>query len=183
MFSESHRAISAGNSASPAARKPRSSSWMRTASHWRTCAPSTLCKRVDDRAVSSKAADLMSKKLKILLAEDDPSLSRYIQTILSRWDCEVLVEQSAEGAIHRAVSFRPDTALLGFVTPGMDGAQAGISLLRVSPETQIVLWNEPVPPPVLDALKAQGYDFRTLPAPFDEEELRAVLLMARKTIR
>jgi hypothetical protein len=36
---------------SPAARKPRLSSWMRTASHWRTCAPSTLWKRVDDRAV------------------------------------------------------------------------------------------------------------------------------------
>jgi hypothetical protein len=46
-----HRAISAGNSASPAARKPRLSSWMRTASHWRICAPSTLWKRVDDRAM------------------------------------------------------------------------------------------------------------------------------------
>jgi len=118
----------------------------------------------------------MSKKLKILLAEDSPCLSVYVQTILRRWDCEVLVEQSAEGAIHRAAAFGPDVALLGFITPGMNGAKAAIELLRVSPGTQIVLWNEPVPPHVLSDLTARGYDFRTLAAPFDEEELRAVCL-------
>jgi hypothetical protein len=54
----------------------------------------------------------------------------------------------------------------------MDGAQAGISLLSVSPETQIVLFNESVPADILSDLRAQGYDFRTLAAPFDEEELQ-----------
>ena len=117
----------------------------------------------------------MSKKLKILLAEDDPSLIRYMQTLMSRWDCELAVEPSGADAIRRAATFKPDVALLGFITmPGMDGAQAGIGLLRVSPETQIVLWNEPVPPDVLSDLRAQGYDFRTLPAPFDAEELRTL---------
>ncbi len=31
----------------------------------------------------------MSHKLRILIAEDDPCLSRYIETLLSRWDCDV----------------------------------------------------------------------------------------------
>ena len=116
----------------------------------------------------------MSKKLKILLAEDEPSLCRYIETLLSRWKCEVLVEQTAERAIQRAATFKPDVALIGYCTPGMNGANAGIELLKVSPGTQIVLWNEPVPPDVLSDLTGRGYNFRTLAAPFDEEELRTV---------
>jgi CheY-like chemotaxis protein len=116
----------------------------------------------------------MSKRLNILLAEDDPFLVRYIQTLMSRWDCELAIESSAEGAIQRAATFSPDICLLGFVTPGMDGANAAIELLKVSPGTQIVLWNEPVPPEVLNDLRAQGYDFRTLVAPFNIEELQSL---------
>jgi CheY-like chemotaxis protein len=116
----------------------------------------------------------MSKKFKILLAEDDPFLIRYIRTMMSRWSCELAVEPTGADAIRRAATFKPNVALLGYCTPGMNGAQAGIGLLMVSPETHIVLWNEPVPPDVWIKLRAQGYDFRTLAAPFDEEELRAV---------
>jgi CheY-like chemotaxis protein len=109
---------------------------------------------------------------KILLAEDEPSMRRYIQMIVSRWDCELAVEPSGADAIRRAATFKPDVALIGYCTPGMDGAQAGISLLMVSPETQIVLFNESVSADMLSELRAQGYDFRTLAAPFDEKELR-----------
>jgi CheY-like chemotaxis protein len=116
----------------------------------------------------------MSKKLRILLAEDESSMRRYIQMIMSQWDCELAVEPTAEGAIQRAATFKPDVALIGYCTPGMDGAQAGIGLLMVSPETLIVLFNESVPADILSDLRAQGYDFRTLPAPFDAEELRTV---------
>jgi len=121
----------------------------------------------------SLVANLMPKKPKILVAEDEPSLCRYIQTLMSQWECELLIEPTAEGAIQRAATFKPDVALLG-LTPGMDRARAGIGLLEVSPGTQIVLWNESVPRHVLSDLRAQGYDFRTLAAPFSGEELRAV---------
>jgi CheY-like chemotaxis protein len=99
-------------------------------------------------------------------------MRRYIQMIVSRWDCELAVEPSGADAIRRAATFKPDVALIGYCTPGMDGAQAGISLLMVSPETQIVLFNESVSADMLSELRAQGYDFRTLAAPFDEKELR-----------
>jgi CheY-like chemotaxis protein len=120
-----------------------------------------------------RSDDLMPEKLKILLAEDEPSMRRYIQLIMSGWDCELAIESTAEGAIQRAATFQADVCLLGFITmPGMDGAQAGIRLLMVSPETQIVLFNESVPADTLSDLKARGYNFRVLAAPFDEEELR-----------
>jgi len=115
----------------------------------------------------------MSTKLKILLAEDDPCLSRYIETLLSQWDCDVVVEQTAERAIGRAATFKPDVALLGFITPGMDGAKAGIELLKDLPETRIVLTGESAPSEVLDDLRSRGYDFRTLVAPFNIQELRS----------
>lgn len=116
----------------------------------------------------------MSGTLKVLLAEDDPSLSRYFQSLLSQWGCEVAVVQTGEAAVRRAAGFQPDIALLGFVTPGVDGAKAGVSLLQVSPRTKVVLTVEPVPAETLDALRAQGYDFSTLAAPFGSEELRAL---------
>lgn len=119
-----------------------------------------------------RSDDLMPKRLKILFAEDEPSMRRHLQMIMSQWDCELAIEPTAEGAIQRAATFRPDICLLGFVTPGMDGAQAGIELLKVSSETQIVLFNESVPADMVSELKARGYNFRTLPAPFDEKELR-----------
>jgi DNA-binding response OmpR family regulator len=122
------------------------------------------------RAVKLQA---MSKKLKILLGEDELSMRVYIQMILRQWDCELAIEPTAEGAIQRAVTFKPDVALLG-LTPGMERVQAGIGLLRISPGTQIVLFNEFVPADILNDLRAQGYEVRTLAAPFSEEELRAV---------
>jgi CheY-like chemotaxis protein len=122
--------------------------------------------------VRAMALQAMSEKHRILIAEDEPSMRRYIQTLMSRWDCELVVEQSGADAISRAATFRPDICLLGFVTPGMDGAQAGIELLRVSPRAQIVLFNESVPADIVSDLKARGYNFRTLAAPFDEKELR-----------
>ena len=73
-----------------------------------------------------------------------------------RWDKERLLCESFNGKLHH----------------GMNGAQAGISLLMVSPETQIVLFNESVPADTLSDLKARGYSFRTLAAPFGEKELR-----------
>jgi two-component system, OmpR family, response regulator MprA len=120
----------------------------------------------------------MSKKPKILIAEDEPSMRRYIQTLMSRWDCELVVEQTGADAISRAATFKPDVALIGYCTPGMDGAQAGIRLLKVSGGTQIVLFNESVPADILSDLRVQGYDFRTLLAPFDAEELRTVCFPA-----
>ncbi len=99
-------------------------------------------------------------------------MTRYIKTLMSHWDCDLAVEPTAEGAIERAATFKPDVALLGLITPGMDGARAGIGLMQVSPGTRIVLFNESVPRHVLSDLRAQGYEFRTLAAPFNIEELQ-----------
>jgi len=116
----------------------------------------------------------MSHKLKILLIYDDSCLSRYIETLLNRWECDIVVEQTAELRFVGPLGLSPMLRSSAFITPGMDGAKAGIELLRVSPGTKVVLTVESVPSEVLDDLRTQGYDFRTLVAPFNIEELQSL---------
>src|SRR5579863_4720020 len=113
--------------------------------------------------------------LKILVAEDDRLLAQYYVTLLSQWDCETVVEHTGADAIRRAATFQPDVALLGVVIPEMGGVEAAIKLLEICPGTRSVLVTESVPAETLEQLEARGYHFPTLPAPFDREELHAVV--------
>jgi CheY-like chemotaxis protein len=116
----------------------------------------------------------MHQTRKILIAEDEPSLCRYLVALLHQRNCEIAVEHNGEDAIRRAASFQPDVALIGFVMPGMDGSTTGVGLLKVSPRTNVVFITEFVLPEILENLKAYGYHFKTLPAPFEFSELEAL---------
>jgi two-component system OmpR family response regulator len=117
----------------------------------------------------------MRGKTKILLAEDEPSLCRYLVALLERMNCEIAVEHNGEDAIRRATTFQPDIALIGFVMPGLDGSATGIGLQNVSPRSKIVFIAEPVLPETLERLRAQGYEFKALPAPFERAELEGLI--------
>lgn len=114
--------------------------------------------------------------LKILVAEDDRNLARYYEMLLGQWNCETVIEHTGTDAICRAATVRPDVALLGVVIPGMGGVEAAIELLEICPGTKIVLVTESVPPQEHEQLKARGFDFLMLPAPFTREELHAVVV-------
>ena len=58
--------------------------------------------------------------------------------------------------------------------PGIDGSTTGVGLLKVSPLTNAVFITEFVLPEILENLKAHGYHFRTLSAPFEFAELEAL---------
>jgi len=105
----------------------------------------------------------MMKMPKILMGEDDPSLSHYYEILLSQWNCETVVEHTGKNAIRRASTFQPDIALLGVVMPEMGGIEAGNKLMEICAGTKIVLVTEPVPPDTLDQLETKGYHFPTLP--------------------
>jgi CheY-like chemotaxis protein len=117
----------------------------------------------------------MVKMPKVLVAEDEPALAHVYAVLLSRWNCETVVEHTGKDAIRQAAMFRPDIALFGVVMPEMSGVEAAIKLLEMYPGTKIVLVTESVPPRTLEGLEAQGYHFETLPAPFTREELDAVV--------
>lgn len=117
----------------------------------------------------------MTETTKVLLAEDDPNLCRYLVKLMDDMNCEIAVEHNGEDAIRRAATFQPDIGLIGFVMPGLDGSATGIGLLKVSPNTKVVFIAEPVSSETLESLKAQGYDFKALSTPFERAELEALL--------
>ena len=102
---------------------------------------------------------------KILVADDDSLLAHYYETLLSQWNCETVVEHTGTDAIRRAVTFRPDIALLGVVIPGMSGVEADIKLLEICPGAKIVLVTESLPPEKVAQLKAQAITSRCFPHP------------------
>src|SRR5277367_6249798 len=117
----------------------------------------------------------MRRTTKVLLAEDDPNFIRYLLALLEQMNCEIAVEHNGEDAVRLAATFQPDIALIGFVMPGLDGSATGIGLQNVSPHTKVVFISEPVSAETLAVLRARGYDFRSLPTPFERSELEALL--------
>ena len=118
---------------------------------------------------------ILSHTTQVLLAEDDPNFIKYLVALLEQLSCEVAIEHNGEDAIRRAIEFQPNIALLGWVMPGLDGSATGIGLQNVSPRSKIVFIAEPVLPETLAILRARGYDFKSLPAPFERSELEALL--------
>jgi CheY-like chemotaxis protein len=118
-----------------------------------------------------------SRKTRILVCDDEPAIADFIADSLGSGDCETVVEYSGLDAVYRAATFRPDVALIGFAMPKMDGVEAGMSLLKISPKTKIVLITEQVPAEALEALKGSGYNFDAFPAPFTAEDLRAMIFV------
>ena len=117
----------------------------------------------------------MRQTTKVLLAEDDPNFCRYLVILLDQMNCEIAVEHNGEDAIRRAANFQPDVSLVGFVMPGLDGTATGIGLQKASPHTKVVFIAEPVLPETLESLRAQGYEFKSLPMPFERDKLEALL--------
>jgi len=117
------------------------------------------------------------RKTRVLVCDDEPAIADFVADTLRDEDCETVVEYSGLDAVYRAATFRPDIALLGFAMPKMDGVEAGMSLLKISPKTKIVLITEQVPAETLEALKVNGYNFDAFPAPFTVEDLRAMMFV------
>lgn len=123
----------------------------------------------------AKWEDAMPKMTKVLIADDEPAIATFIVTLLNQWDCETAVVHNGKDAVSRAAALHPNVALLGVVMPEMGGVEAAIGLLKVSPETKVVLMTESVPEETLANLNSQGYNFRTLAAPFSREDLREAI--------
>jgi len=123
---------------------------------------------------------ILSETIKVLLAEDDPNFCRYLVALLEQMNCEIAIEHNGEDAIRRAAVFQPDLALIGFVMPGLSGSATGIGLQRVLPHAKVVFISEPVSAETLASLRARGYDFRSLPAPFERSELNALVETASR---
>src|ERR1700675_1197252 len=117
----------------------------------------------------------MKPNSKILLVDDEPSMLRYIKTLLEVDDYKVEPATTGEEALQRVEKgLQPDLVLLDVLMPGIDGLQTLEQLRQLQPGVKVVMFscvNDTRK--VVHAMKLGAQDYLT--KPFQKAELDAVI--------
>lgn len=111
----------------------------------------------------------------ILVVDDEPSMLRYLQTLLEVDSYEVTTARSGVEALQRVrTGHKPDLVLLDLLMPELDGLQTLEQLRQARPGLKVVMLSCVTDTrKVAQAIKLGAQDYLT--KPFDKAELDAVL--------
>jgi len=113
--------------------------------------------------------------MRILIAEDDATSRRLLESMLKKWGYEVVVTCDGDEAwIALEAEDAPRLAVLDWMMPGMDGVELCRLIRRrhaLSPPYIIFLTVKDRKEDIIAGLEAGGNDYVT--KPFDGDELRA----------
>jgi DNA-binding NarL/FixJ family response regulator len=81
-----------------------------------------------------------ARKLRVIVADDDPLARRLVRDALQLADI-IVVADATDGreAVELAKYYRPDVVLMDVVMPGVDGLKATEQITREVPETRVVM--------------------------------------------
>ncbi len=112
-------------------------------------------------------------KNKILIVEDDNSISELIKTVLEEEDYTVTTAPSAEAAKKILHDYTPDIAVVDIILPGQGGMDFILDLHSLCPKLAIVLTSGKIDM-TKATFKVLAHQFGVvsiLPKPFTVEEL------------
>jgi two-component system response regulator AtoC len=119
-------------------------------------------------------------KERILVVDDEPSIRKYLQTLLEVDGHQVDTVNSGKGALEMiGQGVRPDLIILDVLMPEMDGLETLRQLMQVDPGLNVVMLsctNEVAT--VVEAIRMGAQDYLT--KPFEKSELDAAMLKCRK---
>jgi two-component system response regulator AtoC len=122
----------------------------------------------------------MGDKEKILVVDDEPSIRKYLQTLLEVDGHEVSTVTSGKEALERVgAGDRPDLIILDLLMPEMDGLETLRQLMQVERNLNVVMLscsNEVSN--VVEAIRLGAQDYLT--KPFEKPELDAAMLKCRQ---
>src|SRR5260370_39646403 len=122
----------------------------------------------------------MAAKEKILVVDDEPSIRKYLQTLLEVDGFEVEAVSSGRGALERINKGpRPDFIILDVLMPEMNGIETLTELMQVDPSLNVITLscsNEGGT--VVEAIRIGAHDYLT--KPFEKTELDATRLKSRQ---
>jgi len=118
---------------------------------------------------------LSDKPAHILVVDDEPSMLRYLQTLLEVDSYDVTAVQSGIEAVKRLQNgHAPDLVLLDLLMPGLDGLQTLEQMRQARPNLRVVMLSCVTDTrKVAQAIKLGAQDYLT--KPFQKAELDAVL--------
>jgi two-component system response regulator AtoC len=122
----------------------------------------------------------MAEKEKILVVDDEPSIRKWLQTVLEVDGFSVHTVASGKEALERIGNGeRPDLVILDVLMPEMDGLKTLRQLLQIDRSLNVIMLscsNEI--PKVVEAIGLGALDY--LPKPFEKPQLDAALLKCRQ---
>jgi two-component system, NtrC family, response regulator AtoC len=125
----------------------------------------------------------MATKEKILIVDDEPSIRKYLQTLLEVDGYEVNAVSNGKDAVELvSTGDKPDVIILDVLMPEMDGLDTLRALMHQDRTLNVIMLscsNEVGT--VVEAIRLGAHDYLT--KPFEKPELDAALLKCRKSIQ
>jgi phosphoserine phosphatase RsbU/P len=122
--------------------------------------------------------------MKILIAEDNVTTRRILETILVKWDYDVISARDGNDAWEKLqVNDPPKLIILDWMMPGINGVEICRRLRRtdpVDPMYIILLTARDEKNDIVEGLGAGADDY--ISKPFDTEELRARIDVGRRVV-
>jgi DNA-binding response OmpR family regulator len=115
--------------------------------------------------------DAATASRRILVVEDDPTLSEVVEKYLRREGYEVAVESHGDAGLSRALEWEPDLVVLDLMLPGMDGLEVCQRLHRSTPIPVVMLTARAAEDDRVLGLELGADDYVT--KPFSPRELTA----------
>ena len=109
----------------------------------------------------------MSRKIKILMVDDETQFRTTTERILSRKGFETILAGNGEEAIKK-LDENPDVVVLDIKMPGMDGHQVLAEIKKRSPDLQVIMLTGHAALPSAEEARAKGaFDYLTKPCNID----------------
>src|SRR5258706_1441786 len=122
----------------------------------------------------------MASKEKILVIDDEPSIRKYLQTLLEVDGFEVETVSSGKEALAKVnAGERPDFIILDVLMPEMNGLDTLKELMQLDRSLNVIMLNcSNEVGTVVEAIRIVAHDYLT--KPFEKSELDAAMLKSRQ---
>jgi len=111
-----------------------------------------------------------SQKVRVLIVDDDPSMSRFLSSFLTRQNYDASTAANGEEAIRMFRVYDPTLVLLDMAMTGMDGIETLERLKQIKPEVSaIIVSGQKDPDLIFKASKAGADDY--ILKPFEPRDL------------
>lgn len=115
-----------------------------------------------------------TRKLRILVVDDDPGMLETLADILSVTGYTVEAAGSGEEALEKAAANPPDCVLMDVRMPGLNGLETFRRIKPLAPDSFVVLMTAYSSTNILDEARAEGA-LEVVPKPLDLESLLALI--------
>lgn len=110
--------------------------------------------------------------MRILIADDEPTIADSLQMILSQDGFEVATAYDGETAVERARQFCPQILLCDVMMPNLNGVEVAIQVRTILPACRVVLFSgQAGVEDLVQQARRRGYQFELLLKPIHPTDL------------